>query len=98
MVDHSWIFSLLLDVEEFANLNRLYGLRDRVALAYDALNDDVERIARLDVRMQSQSKREVDSSFDMGINSVFKGKVLQFPTIDRRSDTTSVTASLPSNQ
>lgn len=98
MADYSWIFGLLLDVEEFANLNRLYGLRDRVALAYDALTEDVERIARLNDRILAQSKVEADSSLDMPKNSVLKGNVLLFPAIDRRSNSSLATTSLPSSQ
>ena len=93
MIDYSWIFRVLVDVEEFANLNRLYGLRDRVSLACDALTEDVERLSKLEVQMQSQSKaKEV-----CGLNMHF-GNVLLFPKTDRRTDSSPARPSSPIRQ
>lgn len=79
------ILSMLLDLEEFANLNRLYGLRDRIALACDALIDDVERTARQDARIQLKLKGKADKNSNKRQNSVLHGMVLEFPTGDRDS-------------
>lgn len=83
MADYTWIFKLLLEVEEFANLNRLYELRDRISLSCDALMDDIEPKTHPSVRTGLQWKTE---------RNLFSGElpfrernVLQFPIGGRRS-------------
>lgn len=83
MADYTWISRLLLEVEEFANLNRLYRLRDSVSLAYDALMEDIEEKAKPDLR--AGLRLEAGRNLHSDGHHLLEGKVLQFQTVDRRS-------------
>lgn len=83
MADYAWICKLLLEIEEFANLNRLYGLRDRISLSYDALMDDIALKSQPNVQTGSRWKAEHNLRF--GGHPSLERKVLQFPNSGRRS-------------
>lgn len=83
MVDYTWILKLLIEIEAFASLNRLYGLRDRVSRSCDALLEDVAQKPQNDVR--TRLRWEVEDIMNLDELAILERKVLQFPIGGRRS-------------